>query len=132
MAANNETGVIQPIEQIGSLVKEINKARQIKSEQTDTEYIPLFYHIDAAQIIGKGVSCNPGIVDVQAWQAHYVTIVGHKFYAPRSGALYIKSGIPITSWLHGGGQESGRRSGTENVIDAVGLGAASYEKFQKK
>ena len=73
MAANNETGVIQPIEQIGQLVREINTARQMQADESDnpSEYVPLFYHIDAAQIIGKGVLTEPGKVDVKAWCAHY-------------------------------------------------------------
>jgi len=126
MAANNETGVIQPIEQIGQLVREINTARQMQADESDnpSEYVPLFYHVDAAQIIGKGVLTEPGKVDVKSWCAHYVTIVGHKFYGPKIGALYVKQGIPLAPWLHGGGQEMGKRSGTENVMDCVGLGAA--------
>lgn len=139
MAANNETGVIQPIEAIGQLVKEINTARKLESQTISEDesepaktFVPLFYHVDAAQIIGKGVLKHPGLVNVQNWFAHYVTIVGHKFYGPRIGALYVKSGIPLSPWLHGGGQESGRRSGTENTFDCIGLGAAAQISFNNR
>ena len=142
MAANNETGVIQPIEAIGQLVKEINTARKMssqageKQQQNDdnktTTFVPLFYHVDAAQILGKGVTTEPGLPNVQSWFAHYVTIVGHKFYAPRIGALYVKNGIPLSPWLHGGGQEQGKRSGTENVFDCVGLGAAAQIAYNNR
>ena len=130
MAANNETGVIQPVEAIGQLVKEVNTARKLASQSSTNEeghvqegkpFVPLFYHVDAAQILGKGVHTSPGCPNVQTWFAHYVTVVGHKFYGPRIGALYVKNGIPLSPWLHGGGQEMGRRSGTENTFDCIGF-----------
>ncbi len=103
MLANNETGTIQPIKEIALIGKEHG--------------IPV--HTDAAQAIGK----IP--VDVKELGVDLLTIAGHKLYAPKGiGALYAREGIDITPLLHGGGQEGGRRSGTENVIMIVGLGTA--------
>lgn len=103
MLANNETGTIQPIKEIAQIGKEFG--------------IPV--HTDAAQAVGKiPVNVNELGVD-------FLTIAGHKLYAPKGvGALFIREGIKITPLLHGGGQESGRRSGTESVILAVALGTA--------
>ncbi len=103
MLANNETGTIQPIKEIALIGKEHG--------------IPV--HTDAAQAIGK----IP--VDVKELGVDFLTIAGHKLYAPKGiGALYAREGIDITPLLHGGGQEGGRRSGTENVIMIIGLGTA--------
>ncbi len=103
MLANNETGAIQPIKEIALIGKEHG--------------IPV--HTDAAQAIGK----IP--VDVKELGVDLLTIAGHKLYAPKGiGALYAREGINITPLLHGGGQEGGRRSGTENVIMIIGLGTA--------
>ncbi len=103
MLANNETGTIQPIKEIALIGKEHG--------------IPV--HTDAAQAIGK----IP--VDVKELGVDLLTIAGHKLYAPKGiGALYAREGIDITPLLHGGGQEGGRRSGTENVIMIIGLGTA--------
>lgn len=104
MVANNETGVIQPSAEIGALCA----ARGIA------------YHIDAVQAAGK----IP--IDVQAWQASFVTITAHKFYGPKgAGALYVKRGFKPTQLQFGGDHERGRRAGTENVPAIVGLGVAS-------
>ncbi|MCW5872454.1 MAG: aminotransferase class V-fold PLP-dependent enzyme, partial [Candidatus Eremiobacteraeota bacterium] len=64
-------------------------------------------------------------VDVQAWGVDFLTMAGHKLYAPKGiGALYVRSGVPIDPYILGAGQERGQRSGTENVALAVALGAA--------
>ena len=104
MAANNENGVIQPVEQIGAVCAERGVA----------------FHVDAVQAAGK----IP--IDVQAWQATMATIAGHKFYAPKGvGALFVKRGFKVVTLQYGGEHEKGRRPGTENVPAIVGLGKAS-------
>ena len=103
MHANNEVGTVEPIQEIG----EAARTRGIMS------------HTDAAQ------SCGKIHVDVNQLNVDLLTIAGHKLYAPKGiGALYIRKGIKIDSFIHGAGQESGRRAGTENVPYMVGLGAA--------
>lgn len=103
MHANNEVGTIEPIEEIGQIARERG----------------ILFHTDAAQ------SCGKTRVDVHQLNVDLLTMAGHKLYAPKGiGALYIRKGINIDSFIHGGGQEGGRRAGTENVPYAVGLGAA--------
>jgi len=104
MAANNETGVAQPVVEIGAVCAKRGVA----------------FHVDAVQAAGK----IP--IDVQAWQATMATIAGHKFYAPKGvGALYVKRGFKPVPLQFGGEHEKGRRPGTENVPAIVGLGKAS-------
>ena len=104
MWANNETGVIQPIAEACEIAKKAG----------------WFFHTDAIQAVGK----IPVRVDEVA--VDYLSISGHKFHAPKGvGALFIRLGSPIEPMIRGGGQESGRRSGTENVPYLVGLGAAA-------
>jgi cysteine desulfurase len=101
--AKNETGALQPIREIGNLAREAGVA----------------FHTDAAQSVGK----IP--VDVEELQVDFLTVAGHKFYAPKGvGALYVRGGAALTPLLHGASQEGGRRAGTENVPYMVGLGAA--------
>ena len=103
MHANNEVGTIEPIEEIGEITRERG----------------IIFHTDAAQ------SCGKIAVDVNRLKVDLLTLAGHKLYAPKgSGALFIRSGTPIDSFIHGAGQEKGRRAGTENVPYAVGLGVA--------
>jgi cysteine desulfurase len=103
MHANNETGTIQPIADISSIAREHGIA----------------FHTDAAQSVGKIE------VRVDDLGVDFLTIAGHKLYAPKGvGALYIRDGIVIEPFMHGGGQEMGLRSGTENVMLNVGLGKA--------
>ncbi|MFC5712380.1 cysteine desulfurase family protein [Thalassorhabdus alkalitolerans] len=103
MHANNETGMIQPIKEIS----EICKRSQV------------YFHTDAAQSAGKVP------IDVQDAQVDFLSLAGHKLYAPKGiGALYIREGIEIESLVHGAGHEMGKRAGTENVILAAGLGKA--------
>jgi cysteine desulfurase len=103
MHANNETGTIQPIADISSIAREHGIA----------------FHTDAAQSVGKIE------VRVDDLGVDFLTIAGHKLYAPKGvGALYIRDGVVIEPFMHGGGQEMGLRSGTENVMLNVGLGKA--------
>lgn len=103
MHANNEVGSIQPIAEIASLAK----SRGIR------------VHTDAAQSLGK----IP--VDVKELEIDLLSMAGHKLYAPKGvGALYIRSGVRLETFMHGAGQEMRRRAGTENVLEIVGLGKA--------
>jgi cysteine desulfurase len=104
MWANNETGVIFPIEQIGAIVK--------------AKGIPL--HVDAVQAAGK--------IDlkVKDLPVDLMTISGHKFHAPKGiGALYVKRGLTFPPFMIGGHQERNRRGGTENVPGIIGMGKAA-------
>ena len=104
MMANNETGVIQPVAQIAALA---HKAR-----------IPM--HTDAVQAAGKVP------IDVHDPAVEMLSISAHKFYGPKGvGALFVRRGLRFAPLLHGGGQEGGRRSGTENTAGIVGIGAAA-------
>lgn len=116
MLANNETGIIQPVKEMFERVKQINTSRKT---------IPkILLHTDAAQAIGKI------LVSVQDLGADYLTIVGHKFYGPRIGAIYVKDlgsskEVPLYPMFYGGGQERSYRPGTENTAMIAGLGQAS-------
>jgi cysteine desulfurase len=104
MMANNEIGTIEPVREIGRIAK----ARGVP------------FHTDAVQAIGKMA------VDVKADGIDLLTISGHKFHGPKGvGALYVRKGTPVDPLLHGGGQERGMRSSTENVPGIVGLGKAA-------
>ena len=103
MHANNEVGTIQPIEEIAALANTHD----------------IIFHTDAAQSVGK-IS-----IDVQALGVDMLSLAGHKVYAPKGvGALYIRNGLEPAVFCHGAGQEGGRRAGTENVMEIVGLGEA--------
>jgi cysteine desulfurase len=103
MHANNETGTIQPIKEIGDIAREHG----------------VRFHTDAAQSAGK----VPTKVDDLG--VDLLTIAGHKLYAPKGvGALYVRHGTPLEPLIHGAGHERGRRAGTESALLAVGLGAA--------
>ncbi|XP_026557114.1 selenocysteine lyase [Pseudonaja textilis] len=116
MLANNETGVVMPISELTQQIKVINHKRKASG-------LPwILVHTDAAQMIGKGR------VDVQDLGVDYLTIVGHKFYAPRIGALYVRGldmNTPLHPMLFGGGQEWSFRPGTENTPMIAGLGKAA-------
>jgi len=104
MYANNETGVVFPIEEIGQIVK---------------EYGALF-HVDAVQAVGK----LP--LDMKTSTIDMLTLSGHKIHAPKGiGALYVRKGVRFRPYLVGGHQERGRRGGTENVPAIVALGQAA-------
>ena len=103
MHSNNEVGTLQSIKEIGAICK----ARGV------------LFHTDASQSVGK----IP--IDVQSLDVDFLTIAGHKLYAPKGvGALYIRGGLHIEPLIHGAGHESGRRAGTENILLEVGLGKA--------
>jgi cysteine desulfurase len=103
MHSNNETGTIQYIEEIGKLSKKYN----------------ILFHTDASQSLGKVP------IDINKLEVDFLTIAGHKLYAPKGiGALYIRKGIKIEPLIHGAGHESGRRAGTENIVLDVALGEA--------
>jgi cysteine desulfurase len=108
MAANNETGAIQPIREIGLLIRE----RSCRA----------LFHTDATQAIGKTS------VDLQAdWdQVDLLSFSAHKFHGPKGiGGLYVRPGIPIPPFIVGGGQESGLRSGTINTPSLAGVAVAA-------
>jgi len=103
MHANNELGTIQPIGEIGMIARERN----------------ILFHTDACQSFGK----IP--LDVRLQNIDLMTINAHKIYGPKGvGALYVKRNVPIEPLLHGGGQEHGMRSTTENVAGIVGFAKA--------
>ncbi len=103
MLANNETGALQPIREIARTARERGVA----------------VHTDAAQAVGK----IP--VDVNDLGVDFLSIAGHKLYAPKGvGALFVRHGQPLTPLVHGAAQEGGRRAGTESPMLAAGLGEA--------
>ncbi|MCI5118161.1 MAG: aminotransferase class V-fold PLP-dependent enzyme, partial [Candidatus Electrothrix sp. LOE1_4_5] len=103
MWANNETGVLFPVEEMAALAKERG----------------ILFHTDAVQAVGK----IP--ITMQANQIDFLSLSGHKLHAPKGvGVLYVRKGSPFIPFLHGGHQEQGRRGGTENVASIVGLGRA--------
>lgn len=103
MWANNETGVIFPIEEIGSRLKDMD----------------LVFHTDAVQAAGK----IP--IDVRKAHADMLSLSGHKIHAPKGvGALFVRKGLKFQPFLKGGHQESGKRGGTENTASIIGLGKA--------
>ena len=109
MYANNETGVVFPIEQIAEMVT----SRGIT------------FHTDAVQIVGK----MP--LKLSNSSINLLSLSGHKLHAPKGvGVLYVKKGTRIAPWLLGGHQEGGRRAGTENVPGIVGLGVACDLAFK--
>jgi cysteine desulfurase len=102
--ANNETGVLQPVEEIGKMAAEAD----------------VYFHTDAVQAAGKVA------IDVQAIACDLLSISGHKLHAPQGvGALYIRKGTALEPMLYGGRHERSRRAGTENVPGIVGLGKAA-------
>ena len=106
MHANNEIGVIEPIEEISKVLKEINKTRKNK----------ILLHTDAVQTAGKLK------LDVQKLGVDLLSVSGHKFYGPKGiGALYIRKGTKIEPLFHGGHHEFGMKPGTENVAEIVGM-----------
>ncbi len=103
MHANNEVGTVEPVAEIARLARERG----------------ILVHTDAAQSVGKVP------VDVGALGVDFLSVAGHKLYAPKGvGALYVRAGVELPRLVHGASHESGRRAGTENVLEIVGLGEA--------
>jgi cysteine desulfurase len=104
MLANNETGVLFPIDEVGRIVREESEA---------------LFHVDGVQAVGK----IP--IDLKNTAVDLFALSGHKLHAPQGiGALYVRKGLSLPSFIVGGGQEHGRRAGTSAVPNIVGLGAA--------
>jgi cysteine desulfurase len=104
MFANNEIGTIQPIKEIGQIAKEHN----------------ILFHTDAVQAFGHVP------IDVNEYNIDLLSAAGHKFNGPKGiGFLYIRQGLKLRSFVHGGAQERKRRAGTENVPGIVGIGKAA-------
>jgi len=104
MHANNECGTIEPVAQIGNIAREAE----------------IYFHTDAVQTVGH----IP--LDVNKLNVDLLSISAHKLYGPKGvGALYIRKGTRISSFMHGGNQEKGRRASTENVPGIVGFGKAA-------
>ena len=104
MFANNETGVVQPVAEIGKIAAEAD----------------IYFHSDAVQAAGKIA------IDVNQIGCDLLTISGHKLHAPQGvGALYVRKGTQLEPMLYGGSHERSRRAGTENVPGIVGLGKAA-------
>lgn len=102
MLANNETGVLFPIEEIGRIVRENSQAA---------------FHVDGVQAVGK--------IPISLKNIDLFAMSGHKLHAPQGiGALYVRKGISLSPMIIGGAQEQGRRAGTSAVPNIVGLGAA--------
>jgi cysteine desulfurase len=103
MYANNEIGTIQPIAEIGKVCRDKG----------------VLFHTDAVQAVGNVP------INVKEQNIDMLSLSGHKIHAPKGiGALYIRKGVVIDNFMHGGGQESGKRGGTENTAYIVGLGQA--------
>jgi len=103
MMANNETGVLQPVEEIGRVAREAD----------------VWFHTDAVQAAGKVP------IDVNRIGCDLLTITAHKIHGPQgTGTLYVRRGTPLNPQIHGGHQESGRRPGTENIAGIMGLAKA--------
>ena len=109
MYANNEIGTIEPIKEIGAIAKEQG----------------ILFHTDAVQAFGQVA------INVDECNIDMLSASGHKLNGPKGiGFLYIRKGVKIRSFVHGGGQERKRRAGTENVPGIVGMGAATARAFR--
>lgn len=111
MHVNNEIGALQPIEEIGTLIKTINPKT--------------LFHVDAIQSFGKM------LIFPKKWKVDMLSVSGHKIHAPKgSGFLFVKDKTKLKPLLLGGGQQKGMRSGTENVPAIAAFGVAAEEMYQ--
>ncbi len=110
MHANNEIGTIEPIREIGMICRERN----------------IYFHTDAVQTVGHlKINVKNDYIDL-------LSLSGHKFYGPKGiGAIFVRNGVKIQSFMDGGGQEKGVRSGTLNTTGIVGLGEAARIAFEE-
>ena len=107
MFANNEVGTIQPIGEIGALCRQRG----------------VLFHTDAVQAAAQLD------IDVKALNIDMLSLSAHKMYGPKGvGAFYLRKGLRLENFVHGGGQEKGRRASTENLAGIVGLGAAIEDR----
>ena len=114
MYANNEIGTIEPIEEIGRVIRKTRDERKAAGSQT-----PIFFHTDACQAAGALD------MDVQKLGPDLLAINGSKIYGPKGvGCLFVRRGVRLKPLIYGGGQENNLRSGTENVPGIVGLAKA--------
>ncbi|MBA2393560.1 MAG: cysteine desulfurase [Ktedonobacteraceae bacterium] len=110
MHANNETGTLQPLAELAEIAHRHD----------------VLLHTDASQSVGKIPT------QVAALGVDLLTVAGHKLYAPKGiGALYVRRGLQLEPLIYGGGQEAGRRAGTENIAFMVALGAASVIAYEQ-
>ncbi len=110
MHANNETGTLQPLAELAEIAHRHG----------------VLLHTDASQSVGKIPT------QVTALGVDLLTVAGHKLYAPKGiGALYVRRGLQLEPLIYGGGQEAGRRAGTENIAFMVALGAASVLAYEQ-
>ncbi|MFH0951131.1 MAG: cysteine desulfurase family protein [bacterium] len=124
MYANSEVGSIQPIREIGKIVKKYNEKRikdweKLRTAERGDKPQALYFHTDATQAVNF---CN---IDTQYLHVDMFSLSGHKIYGPKGvGALFVKQGTPISCLQRGGHHENNMRSGTLNVPGIVGLGTA--------
>lgn len=111
MMVNNETGAVMPVEKIGAMIQE--------------KCPKALYHVDAIQAFGK-YRIYP-----KKWGIHLLSVSGHKIHGPKgTGFLYVADGVKMHPIIHGGGQQNGRRSGTQNVPGIAGLGLAAKKMYE--
>ena len=111
MHTNNEIGAVQPIEEIGRLIKAKNPS--------------VLFHVDAVQGFGKAR------IFPKKWGVDFLAVSGHKIHAPKGiGFLYIADKVRVRNLIFGGGQQNGMRSGTENVAGIAGMGLAAKMLYQ--
>jgi cysteine desulfurase len=119
MWANNETGVLFPVEEIATMVK--NKRLELERANPENKGKGPFFHTDAVQTPGKIDLSHVAKSDID-----FLSMSGHKLHAPKGvGVLYVKRRTKVAPYIIGGGQERGKRGGTENVASIIGLGRAA-------